>query len=102
MPSPRPQNPDDDISELLNAERELTQTERDRLRELTIATWAQLYDQAGALARSTYSVATSGQFAACVREHLDVEQMAALAQADVYQCPVCERLLKDRGISVRT
>lgn len=89
-------HPDDDVDELLNTPRELTQTEMDRLREATTKTWQDVAVTLAERAHATYSVAATDDFIQCVSEHMDHADRAEMVVAGVYTCPQCSRLLKDR------
>lgn len=103
-PPDLPDLPDlpDDVAALLNAERELSTEEREKLRNLGDATWWRFYQTVTRRARSVYSTATPAQFAVCVSEHMSQQNRDALIGSETYTCPSCHQLLKDRRAPVAT
>lgn len=93
---------DPDDSELLHTERELTVNEITRLRQLGERTWLAMGRIIKHQAGLTYAMTEPAQFNSCVRGHLTAIQRAAMAVANVFTCPECGRLLKDRGETVTT
>jgi hypothetical protein len=93
---PSPHEPDDDLAELIEADRELTPAEQGRLKSLAGAGWAYVNRFFSGRSRETYAMAAPVDFAECVFDHMDIGQRAELITADVYSCPGCGRLLKDR------
>ncbi len=84
-----------DLHELVNADRELTDDERSRLRAASQAGWEDIGKFLASRARAAYT-ADSDDFAECVFQHMDEDQRVIMVAADLYNCPECGRLLKDR------
>jgi hypothetical protein len=99
-PTKQPETPEPSAHELLHADRELTHEERQRLRTMAAAGWSTIQSLMRGRAREVYSLAKPEDFGECVFQHMNIDQRAALVFADVYQCPVCGRLLKDRKTPV--
>ena len=91
--------PDSD-EDLLEVDRELSPEEQGRLARIGRISWHQLLQMLVSRARTTYSVSEPEQFTICVREHLSHDQRADMVNADVYTCPQCSNLLKDRQTPV--
>lgn len=98
----RQQDPDieTDLDDLLTADRELTEAEMDRLRRLSDQEWTQVTTTLFRQARRSYAVAAPDQFANCVTKHMVDIDYAEMINSDVFRCPHCDRLLKDRGTAV--
>lgn len=94
-----PADAHEDLS-LLNADRELTASERKRLESLSKNGWLQVMALLAQRSKATYSVAGSQTFTRCVQMHLDDQDRDEMMDSDLYNCPVCETLLKDRGSPV--
>ncbi len=88
------------MHELLDADRELTEHERRRLRTLAATGWAHITGALRNRAHQTYSLAEAADFAECIFNHMSVDDRASMILADVYNCPGCSRLLKDRRTPV--
>jgi hypothetical protein len=86
----------EDVAALIDADRELTPSEQSRLRAFAAAGWSFITDRLQHRARDAYALSEPGDFAECVFDHMDVNDRAAMIAAEVYQCPDCARLLKDR------
>jgi hypothetical protein len=99
MTHPPPEDADE-VGRLLNTSKPLSSEEQRTLRTLAAAGWAQLNQVFSRKAKAAYAMAAPGDFGECVYVHMNVEQRAALVQADLYTCPVCNRLLKDRNTPV--
>lgn len=89
-----------DLADLLNTDRELSDTERSRLLQLSATIWGDVTTLAAHQARAAYQVANAEQFTECVRHHMDGPQTLVLLNAEVYHCPRCGQLLKDRRTPV--
>jgi hypothetical protein len=100
--TPNDPEPTPDDSELLHAERELTITEMTRLRQLGEKTWLAMGRIIKHQAGLTYAMAEPADFSSCVQEHLTAIQRSAMVAANVFTCPECGLLLKDRGVPVAT
>lgn len=85
---------------LLSAEHQLTDEERERLENLGGRGWLQVLELVNLRAKATYSVQDARTFALCVGQHMDDEDQADMIVAEVYNCPQCSTLLKDRKSSV--
>lgn len=96
------QTPDDNevVAELLDLERELTVEEMLVLRRHTDQVWASLTARIDAKVSASYGVSSPETFRQCLDEHLDQVQIIVMLLAEVYNCPLCGRLLKDRQSSV--
>jgi len=90
---------DDDVNNLLDLDRELTDTERATLMAAGLAAIRDSAAMAAERAHLTYGVAAPEDFADCVLNHLSEVARANLAANNMYTCPDCGRLLKDRGIA---
>lgn len=97
---PQPSESSDTGNELLHADRELTHEERQRLRTMAAAGWSTIQSLMRGRAREVYALASPQDFGECVFQHMNIDQRASLVFADIYQCPVCGRLLKDRRTPV--
>jgi hypothetical protein len=93
------EHPQDD-TDLLDVERELNAAEQQRLRQLGERSWLDIQASLSSRAKAVYAAAAPEDFAECVGEHMEGEDRTALALAEVYQCPRCARLLKDRKTPV--
>lgn len=91
----QPDQPDD-VAELLQADRELTPEEQSRLRRVGQAGWKGLQVFLSGRSRASYAVADEDDFTACVFQHMNLQDRNEMLAADVFFCPVCARLLKDR------
>jgi hypothetical protein len=91
-----------DLEELLNVDRELSAEELDQVSRLGERTFAQVYRRLTGRARAVYAQASMEEFGECVSHHLDAAQRRALVHAEVFTCPYCHRLLKDRRTPVAT
>ncbi len=90
----------DNIAELIHADRDLTPAEEETLRRYTEDSWASISRALALRARAVYSVAKIEDFRRCVREHMDLDDWSEMAHAELYHCPSCGLLLKDRGTPV--
>lgn len=97
---PDPSETDEQLKELIDTDRELTPEEQTRLRTLAAAGWAHINRFFAGKAVLAYTMATPADFADCVFGHMDVDARSLLINADVYTCPTCGRLLKDRRTPV--
>lgn len=86
----------DDVSDLLRTERELTPDEQARLAAISTAGWRGIQTLLNGRARASYSVAAEADFAKCVFGHMVPSERDTMIGAEIYFCPVCDRLLKDR------
>lgn len=86
-----------DIQKLLNTDRELTPEEFEALRTEAEATWSTINDESARLARQTYASSSPQEFTECVLRHMSTDECLELVRANMYSCPHCGRLLKDRG-----
>jgi hypothetical protein len=86
----------ENVEELLDTDRELTPPEQNRLRTLAATGWSYITERLQHRARDAYSSTEPGEFAECVFEHMGVTDRANMITADVFECPKCGRLLKDR------
>ncbi len=84
------------VSELLEVDRDLTEEEENRLAAFAEKTWGEIQGSVASRARAAYSVAPEETFRSCVRDHMDLLAWNEMIGADVYTCPVCATLLKDR------
>jgi hypothetical protein len=84
------------VQELLETQRELSETELARLRMWGERSWTQVNQLMSQRARAAYSVAPEGVFRHCVTFHMDDEARAQMMQAEAYSCSECGTLLKDR------
>lgn len=92
----QPLGGDDETSDLAAVERELTQVEQERLMALAEEAWRDIVASFADQARAAYSVAPREAFALCVGTHMNRRARQSMLRAEVYHCPVCGRLLKDR------
>lgn len=92
------QTPDDNdvVAEILGLERDLTVEEMLILRVHTDHVWAELTRRIDARISASYGVSAPEAFRDCLDAHLDQVQIIVMLLADVYNCPICGRLLKDR------
>lgn len=86
----------DDLSALLEVERDLSDAELQALKQISQGHWEALRAAMVERARASYAFASPEQFATCVRAHLNAAQRLDLAHAEVYDCPHCAQRLKDR------
>ncbi len=93
-------NTPEDLNVLLNTERELSAEEQARLHAIGDESWEQFYRVLTWRARAVYSMATAAEFGQCVLHHMTAQERAALVSAEMYTCPQCHRLLKDRRTPV--
>ena len=93
-------DPSADLDDLLKADRELTDQEMQRLRDLTDQEWSLVHQQLFARARTTYSVVPPEEFGHCVQLHMQTIDYMEMVNSDAFCCPVCGKLLKDRGTPV--
>lgn len=84
------------LRELLETDRELTGEERAQLMSVGQQEWAAVHSTLITKAKAVYSVADHDSFNACVFQHMDANDRTAMVVAEVYECPGCGRLLKDR------
>lgn len=89
----------DELMQLLCLDRELTADEQRQLDDFSAETMADVLVAARDRAHRAYlySRIDVDKFAECVFEHLDHAGRRELVAADMFCCPVCGRLLKDRG-----
>lgn len=90
----------DDVSELLRTERELTAEEQERLRRVSHAGWRGIQSVLEGRSKTAYAEAAEEEFAKCVFGHMVPSERDTMIGADIYFCPVCNRLLKDRKTPV--
>jgi hypothetical protein len=88
------------LDELLLAERELTTDELTELRHLNERYWTYIQNDLNLRAHQTYAVAAPTDFRRCIVEHMSMSERIEMLDADVYTCPECHRLLKDRNTPV--
>ncbi len=90
--------PDDNVvvTEILGLERDLTVEEMLILRQHTDQVWSALTRQIDEKVSASYGVSTPEAFKHCIDTHLDQVQIIVMLLAEVYNCPFCGRLLKDR------
>lgn len=93
---------DPDVVELLEADRELTEHERGQLQRLGQRGWVGLQALLHGRARAVYAVAAPEDFAFCTQSHMSESDRQEMIGAEVYQCPGCGRLLKDRKTGIAT
>ncbi len=88
-----------DVLDLLIADRELTSDEQARLRAYGQLAMHDTVEAARAQAAVAFYNPRVGvdQFARCVFDHLPEDQLMVLVRSDIYTCPRCGVLLKDRG-----
>ncbi len=91
---------DRDDAELLSATRDLTPEEQSRLRRLSETGWKTVQTLLTLRSRASYSAADPEDFIECVQHHLTDSDRSDLRDADLYACPTCNRLLKDRRTPV--
>lgn len=82
--------------DLLSVDRELTEHERRRLEMLGRRGWIQVMQLLALRAKASYNVAHSKVFTRCVQQHMDDCDRDAMIAAEVYTCPTCGTILKDR------
>lgn len=87
---------DRNLAQLLRSDRELSQEEQEALRDLADQAWSDLRAELNSRAHNAYAIADPGDFATCVREHMDHDQRVEMTKADAFHCPGCGRHLKDR------
>jgi hypothetical protein len=90
----------DDVGELLRTERTLTPEEQSTLARISTAGWKGIQAVLNGRSKAAYSVAAEEDFARCVFGHMLASERDTMIGADLYTCPVCERLLKDRKTPV--
>lgn len=88
------------LNELLDADRDLTREEMNRLRVAGEEAWADVTEILVQGSRLTYRVASEEELRQCIQNHLDSTERIVMANAEAYHCWVCGRLLKDRNSPV--
>ena len=68
----------------------------DRLELLSKHGWNQVMQLLAQRSKSAYNAAASEVFTRCVQQHMNDDDRSTMMAADVYVCPECETLLKDR------
>jgi hypothetical protein len=86
----------DSVAELLEADRELTPDEQSRVRRIGEAGWMFLKVLLSSKAKASYSVADEDDFTDCAFNHMNSADREEMVASEVFFCPVCSRLLKDR------
>ncbi len=80
----------------LEADRELTLQEQEKLKALGKRGWKQVLELLAQKAKETYGIAPPTVFTQCYAEHMSEDDHEDMVKAEVYTCPQCATLLKDR------
>jgi hypothetical protein len=84
------------LAELLELERELTPEEQAILSRYSDEVWRTLTNDANSKVRAAYEVSDLSTFSNCMTVHMDQMATIDMVTSEVYHCPQCGRLLKDR------